>query len=52
MDWVKIKDKWELTATDREWIALREMLDTCEEDVQVDIISRAAPPNLRSSLTG
>ena len=52
MDWVKIKDKWELTATDREWIALRDMLDTCEEDVQVDIISRAAPPNLRSSLTG
>ena len=40
-DWLKIKDKWELTATDREWIALREMLDTCEEDVHVDIISRA-----------
>ena len=43
MDWLKIKDKWELTATDREWIALREMLDTCEEEVHVDIISRLAP---------
>ena len=52
MDWVKIKDKWELTATDREWIALREMLDTCEEEVHVEIISRAAPPTLRSTRTG
>ena len=43
MDWLKIKDKWELTATDREWIALREMLDTCKEEVHVDVISRAAP---------
>ena len=49
MDWVKIKDKWELTATDREWIALREMLDNCEEDVQVDVISRSVPPALRST---
>ena len=52
MDWVKIKDKWELTATDREWIALREMLDTCEVEVQVDIISRSVPPALWSTQTG
>lgn len=48
MDWLKIKDKWELTATDREWFALRELLDTCEEEVHVDIISRSAPFTLRS----
>ena len=49
---MKIKDKWELTATDREWIALREMLDTCEVEVQVDIISRSVPPALWSTQTG
>ena len=52
MDWLKIKDKWELTATDREWIALREMLDTCEEEVHVDIISRIMPTYLRPRQPG
>ena len=38
MNWVRIKDKWELTATDREWVAIREMLDTCEATIHVDLI--------------
>lgn len=52
MDWLKIKDKWGLTATDREWIALREMLDTCEEEVHVDIISRAVSSSHRPRQSG
>ena len=31
VDWTNIKIKWGLTATQREWDALRDMLATCEE---------------------
>ena len=30
-DWIAVKDHWELTVTDAEVTALREMLDTCDE---------------------
>ena len=33
IDWVTIKDQWELTVTEAEYIALTEMLATCETTV-------------------
>lgn len=36
VDWTNIKIKWGLTATQREWDALREMLATCDEDLAMD----------------
>jgi hypothetical protein len=49
VDWVTIKSAWGLTATEREWSALREMLDTCVEPVDVEVTyatggSTMAPP--------
>jgi hypothetical protein len=34
-DWMNIKATWELTATNAEWAALTEMLDTCPDKVSV-----------------
>ena len=30
VDWISIKGRWDLTATDGEWNGLRDMLDTCD----------------------
>ena len=48
IDWTNIKVRWELTVTQREWDALREMLATCEEDFILDIPQQAATPQATS----
>ena len=40
LDWVTIKWEWELTATESEASALREMLDTCETRTFIQTIRR------------
>ena len=35
-DWTEVKMQWELTMTQRETVAVIEMLDTCEEPVEVE----------------
>ena len=42
VDWTNIKIKWGLTATQREWDALREMLATCEESFTLPMPQPAA----------
>ena len=37
VDWTTIKIQWGLTATQREWDALREMMATCEEGFTLDV---------------
>ena len=44
IDWTNIKVSWGLTATQREWDALREMLATCEEGFTLDVPPPAATP--------
>ena len=42
--WIKIKVAWDLTATDRELAALREMIDTCESPSDVRSVQPTAEP--------
>tara|TARA_Y100000588_G_C13923441_1_gene782503 strand:+ start:364 stop:678 length:315 start_codon:yes stop_codon:yes gene_type:complete len=35
VDWVQIKVDWGLSATQAEWIAIQDMLDTCESPPSV-----------------
>ena len=42
IDWIVIKDHWGLTATEREFGALAEMIETCESSLT--LIRRSAPP--------
>ena len=54
VDWTNIKIKWGLTATQREWDALREMLATCEESFTLPVpqpASTAQPSSDRDSTT-
>ena len=40
IDWTTIKGRWELTATEAELAALREMLGSCEQTVHVEVVHR------------
>ena len=44
LDWIAIKNSWDLTVSEREYEALREMLDTCPMPVLLQR-STASPPN-------
>ena len=41
VDWVTIKSTWELSATEQEWDALDEMLDSCGERPSVELVFAA-----------
>ena len=42
--WINIKVAWDLTATERELAALKEMIDTCESPSDVRIVQPTAEP--------
>ena len=47
VDWVQIKVDWGLSATQEEWTALQEMLETCDSPPSITAIrSKAQPPLL------
>lgn len=51
IDWITVKNSWQLTATESEATALKRMLDTCEPPrslavIQVDPPHPVAPPTL------
>ena len=39
VDWVRIKNYWDLSATEAEWGALKEMLDTCDITPSIPAVS-------------
>ena len=48
IDWVMIKDTWDLTATAAEFTALEEMLATCEVPHQLGVVFSMEKPDLPS----
>ena len=48
VDWITIKDTWELTATTAEFTALEEMLATCDVPHQLGVVFRMEKPDLPS----
>ncbi len=59
IDWVQIKIDWDLSATKAEWVALEEMLETCDSTTSIPAVSpkaespatvkKAVPPTAASS---
>ena len=47
VDWTEIKYRWDLTMTEREWEAVMEMLGTCENPPEVEVLdmSGASSPS-------